>query len=140
MVEIAKQPRVGEHPVHRTLTNTRNRTPEPGHNFIPPDEGKQTHPLMRRIEDRRIAPGQLPQIPVVNLEILSGPPKVAETPAQSPRRRLVAHMRQRCRPLRKCRHHQSTAGAGRREIRLVAGIGNRFGLPRTSPPRHTKLA
>jgi hypothetical protein len=95
MLQIAKQPRIGEHPVHRTPTNAGGVAHKPAHNFIPPEEGKQTHPLMRRVQNSRIAPDQPSQMLWIHAEILSSLFDGAKLPAQRPRRLLVAHMRQR---------------------------------------------
>ena len=105
---IAEGPRVREHPIDGTLPNTRNPAVEPAHGLAPHMLGKQLHPLVRSVQNRRIAPGQTPQILAIHAEIPGSLNDVAEMPAQSPRRLLVAQMRQRRRPLRKHRHQRST--------------------------------
>ena len=139
-----KQRRIGDHPINRTPPNARNPAVKPTHNFVPLDEDKQTHPLMRRIQDRRIAPGQPPQILAIHAEFLRSLNDVAEVLAQSARRSLVAKMRKRCRPPRKHRHQRLTRlgqlglqsgprPPRRLKIRLITGIDNGFSFPRRSP-------
>ena len=93
MLQITKQHRIGEHPVHRTAPNARNSAVKPSYDFIPLDGEKQRHPIVRRIQDRWIAPGQPPQSLAIHPEVLGSLEDIAEMPAQSPRRLLVAQMR-----------------------------------------------
>ncbi len=151
MIQIAKQRRIGGHPVHRTPTNASNLARKPADNFVPLDEDKQTHPLMRCIQDRWIAPGQPSQILPIHAEFLRSLNDVAEVLTQSARRSLVAKMRKRCGPPRKHRHQrlprlgqlglQSGPRPPRRlKIRLITRISNGFSFPRRPPLSHTKLA
>ena len=106
---------------------------------------------MRRIQNRWIAPGQPPQILAIHAEFLRSLNDVAEMPAQSPRRSLVAQMRKRCGPPRKHRHQRLTRlgqlglqsgprPPRRLKIRLLTRIDNGFSFPRRSHLSRTKLA
>ena len=151
MIQIAKQRGVSSHPIHCTPTNTRFPAVKPADDFVPPNEDKQPHPLVRRIQDRRIVPGQPAKLRSRNAKLLRGRNHGAEVLAQSPRRSLVANVRKRGRPPRKHRHQrlarlgqlglQSGPRPPRRlKIRLLAGIDNGFRFPRRSHLSHTKLA
>ncbi len=151
LIKIAKQCRIGAHPINRATPNALNSAVNTADNFAPLDEDKQTHPLMRRIKDSGIAPGQPSQILTINAEFLRSLNDVAEMLTQGTSRSLVAKMRKRCRSLRKHRHQrlirigrlglQSGPGPPRRlKIRLIAGIDNGFSLPSRSRLSHTKLA
>jgi hypothetical protein len=105
---------------------------------------------MRRVQNRRIVPGQPSQILAINAEFLGSLGDVAEMPAQRPSRSLIANMRERRRPLRKHRHQRSIrfrqlglrSGPGalrRHEILLIAGIDDTCGFTRRPPANDTKL-
>jgi hypothetical protein len=139
-----------QHPINRTLPNARTLAVKPTRRLPPHTVDKHPHPFVRRIQNRRIAPRQPPQIPAIHVEILRSLNDVAEMLAESPRRLLVAQMRQRRRPLRKRRHQRSTRlgrlglqsgprPLGSLEIRLVARIFDNYGFTRRPPMSRSEL-
>jgi hypothetical protein len=148
--QITKQRRVGGHPVHRAPANARNRTHEPAHDLVPPNGENQTPALIRRIQDRRVAPDQPSQILAINAEFRGSLGDIAKMPAQRASRPLVGQMRQRYGPLRKRRHQRSIKFRQLRlrsgpwplrshEIRLIARIADIYGFTRRPPANDTKL-
>ena len=148
---MTKQHRIRGHPINRTPPNARNPAVKPAYNFVPLDDDKKLHPLVRRLQDRRIAPGQPAKVLPTHAEILRSLNDVAEMLAQSAGRGLVAQMRKRCGPPRKHRHQrltrlgqlglQSGPGPPRRlKIRLITRIDNGFSFPQRSHLSRTKLA
>jgi hypothetical protein len=149
---MTKQRRVGAHPINRTAPFARNSAVKPPYNFVPLDDDKQFHPLMRRTQNRWIAPAQTPQSLPIHTEFLGSLDDVAEVLAQSTSGSLVAKMRKRFWPPRKHRHQRLTrlgqlglqSGPGplrRLEIRLFAGIDNGGALlSRRSHLSRTKLS
>ncbi len=81
MLQITKQPRIGEHPVHRAPPNAGGLAVKSPYDLVPPDGGKQSLALMRSVQDRRIAPDQPPQMLRIHTEILGRLFDSAETPA-----------------------------------------------------------
>ena len=75
--------RVRKHPINRTLPNARNPAVKPAHGLGPHMVDKQTHPLMRRFQNTRIAPGQTTQILPIHAEFLRSLNDVAEVLAQA---------------------------------------------------------
>ena len=140
--------RVRKHSINRTPPNARNPAVKPAHGLVPHMVDKQTHPLMRRIQNTRIVPGQPPQILAIHAELLRSLNDVAKVLAQSARRSLVADMRKRCRPFRNERHGGpamvtdsynldliwAIGRLGGLKIRLVTWIDNCFSFPRRSAP------
>ena len=92
---IADRHWVRKHPISRTLPNARNPAVKPAHGLAPHMVNKQTHPLVRRFQNTRIVPGQPPQILAIHAEFLCSLNDVAEMPAQSASRSLVAQMLKR---------------------------------------------
>ena len=101
---VADHPRVGAHPVDRALPNAGALAVEPAHGLVPHVVEKHRLPLMRGVQNRRIAPGQPAEGPAGDAKIAGGLDDVAEVLAKGARSLLVAEMLERGRTLRKHRH------------------------------------